>query len=208
MKRAPISVSIQPQMLMYGVILAGVCGMTYYNERKRDPEELEMKIQGKYRGDLQDIQTKNDQMATKIRGQDTKLDGVMNKLVWNGHARIPPKQPITPTMPVAADTSDDESSSSSSSSDSDSMSDSDDGMNNMGGTDEKSERKKKRRERRRRRRERRKKRQEEEAKRQSEVDKLAAAQKNAQLQQNVVAAAAVGAVALAAVTFLSGSRRQ
>jgi len=60
MKRAPVSISIQPQMLAYGVILAGVCGLTYYNERKKDSDELETTVQSTYRGDLRDIRVSKD----------------------------------------------------------------------------------------------------------------------------------------------------
>jgi len=155
-------------------------------------------------------------MYSRIRGKDDQIEGVMNTLVWNGNAGMPagrigklgpsPQNPNVKAPVVEGEG--DESASSSADSDDSSSSDSDDSMDVSAGTPEVSDRKLRKRERKRRRRERRKKRQEEEARRQKEIEELTAARAKSHLQQNVLTAAAVGAIALAAATVLTGSRRQ
>lgn len=62
----------------------------FYTERyRRDEGEIDGAIQKLYLKDVQEAQAKLPHMTATIRGQDVRLDGRMNKLVWGGKANLP-----------------------------------------------------------------------------------------------------------------------
>jgi hypothetical protein len=189
-----------------------------WNERRRDPEDIDEKIKARYLANMKDSQAKNDVMFAHIRGeQHTKLDldSSMNNLVWGGKAKL-----IPPT-PTPSGGSSSGSSSSSEDSDSDSDSDSeteadleDDSM--LGGEeaafvtedlpgDSAETKRQKRKERRRQRKEKKKRKRElKRLKKEQEV----VVKRKAQIQKaGIAAVAAVTAVGVVATVLMGGSRR-
>jgi len=187
--------------------------LAVWNERRRDPEEIDGKVRARYLANMKDSQAKNDVMFAQIRGEHTKLDSSMNNLVWGGKAKIVPPNNQN-TTPSAGSGS---SSSSSDEEDSDSETEADLDDDSMLGEeaasledmpgDSAETKRQKRKERKRRKKEKRRKRRE--LKLQKKEKEVAAliVKRQEQIQQAGIAAAALGVVAVAASVLMGGSRR-
>ncbi|KAG7366038.1 hypothetical protein IV203_028708 [Nitzschia inconspicua] len=87
--RPSITIGIQPQIALYTVILGSVCAFGWYTEKyRRDEDDIDGQIKRMYVSDIKQAHEKLPQMTATIRGQDVRLDDRMNKLVWGGKARI------------------------------------------------------------------------------------------------------------------------
>ena len=177
------------------------CQTAAYHEKRRQPEEIDLEIEQKYRNHLQDAQAKHNVMFAQIRGQDTKLDGSMNKLVWGGKAKMEPPNGNNRGSGGG----------SSSSSESDAEWDDDDDLSVSSSASSSSDREsmteeEKRAERKARRRRRKQKKKERALKKKKEQQQLQAKRKE-QIKQVSIAAASLGAVAAVASVLLKGNQR-
>ncbi|KAG7351935.1 hypothetical protein IV203_007983 [Nitzschia inconspicua] len=87
--RPSITIGIQPQIALYTVILGSVCAFGWYTEKyRRDEDDIDGQIKRMYVSDMKQAHEKLPQMTATIRGQDVRLDDRMNKLVWGGKAHM------------------------------------------------------------------------------------------------------------------------
>mmetsp|Transcript_53305 Transcript_53305/g.59576 ORF Transcript_53305/g.59576 Transcript_53305/m.59576 type:complete len:214 (+) Transcript_53305:56-697(+) len=87
--RPTLTVGIQPQIAMYSVILGSVCAFGWYTEKyRRDEGDIDGHIKRLYLDDVKEANAKMPELAAAIRGQDFKLDGSMNRMVWGGKATL------------------------------------------------------------------------------------------------------------------------
>jgi hypothetical protein len=214
----PLSNLVVAHMLRVYLLIAA-----FLNERRRDPEEIQQEVILKYKGNLQDIQQKNNLMSSKIRGQDTGMNDQMNKMVWNGKAAmLPPAPTPTPALTSPADywsdDEDDGESVSYSDSESESSSDSESESSSESGSESESdsgEPKKKRRKKKKKKRDKKKSKKRDKSSRKKKHDKKkglsgeeATEAAETQKRQSVIAVAVIGTVAVVATVLMGGNRRQ
>lgn len=185
--------------------------LAVWNERRRDPEEIDGKIRARYLANMRDAQAKNDVMFSQIRGEHTKLDSSMNNLVWGGKAKIVPPSNNNKQTPSAG------SSSSSDDEESDSETEADLEDESMLGEeaaslvdlpgDSAETKRQKRKGRKRQKKEKRQKRRELKRQKKELEEAVLMGKRQEQIQQAGFAAAALGVVAVAASVLMGGSRR-